>query len=128
MAIGFKSFIKEPASENGSFDPEELKWNYLKRTCDDAEMHQCEKIYHYCKDNGIFEKLGARPEIMELVDLFYSVPYTSEESTERDPIYKSIIIKREVRSFLREIESYLNMMAKAELGNAYREGWMDSGQ
>lgn len=116
MATGFKSFIKRGVSKNGSFDPEEQKWNHYKSICDDKEMHQCEQIYHYCKDNGVFEKVGARPEIMELVDLFYSVPYTSEESTERDPIYKSIIIKREVRSFLREVEGYIKMMADRDRG------------
>lgn len=108
-------------------DPEELEWDYLKRTCDDNEMYQCEQIYHYCQDNGIFNKLGARPEIMELIDLYYSVPVMSEKSIERDPIYNSIIIKRKVRNFLREVESYLNMMAKAELGNLYREGWINNG-
>ena len=119
----FKSFIKQSA-ENGCVDPEEREWNYYKKICDDTEMYQCEKIYHYCKDNGIFEKVGARPEIMELVDLYYSVPYMSEEV--RDPIYNSIIIKRKVRSFLREAEAYLNVMAKAALGNLYREGWMNN--
>ena len=120
----FKSFIKQ-SPENGYVDPEEREWNYYKKICDDTEMHQCEQIYHYCKDNGIFEKVGARPEIMELVDLYYSVPYMSEEA--RDPIYESIIIKRKVRSFLREAEAYLNMMAKADSGNLYREGWMNNG-
>lgn len=121
-----KFFIKESFAK-GYVDPEELKWNYYKKICDDTEMHQCEQIYHYCKDNGIFEKIGARPEIMELVDLYYSVPYMSEDSTKRDPIYNSIIIKRKVRSFLREAEAYLNMMAKAESRNLYREGWMNNG-
>lgn len=97
-------------------DPEELEWDYLKRTCDDNEMYQCEQIYHYCQDNGIFNKLGARPEIMKLVDLYYSVPYMSEEATKRDPIYNSIIIKREVRQFLREVEGYIKMMADRDRG------------
>ena len=65
---------------------------------------------------------------MELVDWYYSVPVMSKKSIERDPIYNSIIIKRKVRSFLREAEAYLNMKAKAELGNLYREGWMNNGQ
>lgn len=114
-------FIKQ-SFVNEYVDPEEREWNYYKKICDDIEMHQCEQIYHYCKDNGVFEKVGARPEIMELVDLYYSVPVMSEKSIERDPIYNSIIIKRKVRNFLREVESYLNMMAKADLGNLLQRG------
>lgn len=104
------------SSENGWIDSKELQWNYYKKICNDAEMYQCEKIYHYCKDNGIFVKLGARPEIMELVDQFYSVPYMSEAALDRDPIYNSIIIKRQVRQFLREAEAYLEVIAEVEKG------------
>lgn len=86
-------------------DPEELKWDYLKRQCNDQEMLECEKLYHqYCND-GTFGLLKPKNEIMDLVNAFYAEPF----SDRTDRIYDCILVRKEVRAFIRGAEMHLKL-------------------
>ena len=80
--------------EYGWIDPNKLKWDYLKKKCNDQEMLECEKLYHqYCND-GTFGLLKPTNEIMDLVNAFYAKPFADRT----DPIYDCILVRKEVEN------------------------------
>ena len=100
-------------------DPKELEWDYLKRTCNDQEMLECEKLYHYYCDEGTFTRLQPRSEIMDLVHAFYATPFIDR----KDPIYDCILIRKEVRTFIRGLESLLKMAYTRSSSEESNNGW-----